>query len=142
MNSDDFEKRLESQPLRRIPSEWRKQILPGTKSSPHSSFTSRHSFLSTLHSQLSTILWPNPKAWAGLAAVWMLIFAIQFETKNQTPLVATVSASARTQTVTMLKDQQKILAELMDNAEPRDVDKPRRLPNQPHSELREPFSMA
>jgi hypothetical protein len=70
MNPDDFEKRLQRQPLRKIPSEWRESILQEAKSAPHSSPVIRHSFLSTLNSTLSTILWPNPKAWAGLAAVW------------------------------------------------------------------------
>jgi hypothetical protein len=135
MNSDDFEKRLQRQPLRRIPSEWREDILRGASRCRPSTLDPRPSFLSAL-------LWPNPKAWIGLAAAWMLILALNRASKNQSPTMAATSKTSQTEMVANLKDQQKILVELMGSAEPRDTDKPRRLPAQPHSELHEPYSMA
>jgi hypothetical protein len=136
MKPDDFEKRLQSQPLRQIPSEWRQQILANAASD----VAVRPSLISIIHSQISALLWPSPKAWIGLAGVWVLIFAIQFESRNHTPMVAMVSKPSRTEAVITFKDQQKILAELMNNSEPRDVDRPRHIPNQPHSERHNPFS--
>jgi len=140
MNPDEFEKRLQRQPLRQIPGEWRQEILKGATSIRHSSPVTRHSFLTTLNHQLSTIFWPNPKAWAGLAAVWVVIFALHFGARDSAPILATVSSPS--ETVAALKDQQKILAELIGTAEPRELEKPRRLPAQPHSERRTLTSMA
>jgi hypothetical protein len=95
MNTDDFEQRLQRQPLRQIPSEWRRDILSAAKSTaanpaPRSAFCV--SFLSTINAQLSTILWPHPKAWAGLVAVWILIFAVDFSVRDATPVVAEKAA--------------------------------------------------
>jgi hypothetical protein len=140
MNSDDFEKRLQRVPLREIPSGWRENILRGAIASHQSSPVTRHSLLSTINSHLSTLLWPNPKAWVGLAAVWVLIFTIQFEARSHAPMASAANAS-RAATVITLKEEQTILAELMGSNEPREADKPRRLPAQPHSELRRLFSM-
>ena len=135
MKPDDFEKRLQSQPLRRIPSEWRAEILKNAESSRPSILDPRTSFLSAL-------LWPNPKAWIGLAAVWVLSFAIQFESRNGARVVIGTSKTTRTEMLAALKDQRVILVELINSTEPRDVDKSRHLSNRPHSESRRPFSIA
>jgi hypothetical protein len=133
--NDDFEKRLQRQPLRKIPSDWREQILQGAKSPPHSSFEIRHSFLSTL-------LWPNPKAWAGLAAAWVVIFALQFASRDPSQRIESVSATSRPVYLMTLKEEQQTLAELMGNNPPPDVEKPRRVSPPPRSDLRISISMA
>jgi hypothetical protein len=140
MNSDDFEKRLQRVPLRQIPSEWRDTILKGATTSRPRSPASRRSLLSTINSGLSTLLWPNPKAWAGLAAVWVLIFVLNREAKEGSPMMAAVSTSS-SETVAALKDQQKILVELIGSNEPQEIDKPRHFPPWPHSERRTKTSM-
>src|ERR1041385_3475074 len=82
MNLDDFERRLQHQSMRNIPPEWRAEILSAaepaadTRSAQDSPLHARRSVLSTLNHQLLTILWPSPKAWAGLAAVWVAILAV------------------------------------------------------------------
>src|SRR2546430_18777 len=84
MNLDDFEKRLQGQRMREIPSEWRNEILSATRQAtdiqPATRFThhaSRITYaLSTLNHHLSTILWPSPRAWAGLAAIWVIVLAV------------------------------------------------------------------
>lgn len=68
--------------MREIPSEWRSEILAATHEAagigyaPRTTLHASRSVLSTLNSRLSTLLWPSPKAWAGLAAVWIAILAI------------------------------------------------------------------
>jgi hypothetical protein len=73
MNADDFESKLRQQPFRSLPTEWREDILRATRTG--------------LSSQPSTInhqpqlrwrdwLWPSPVAWAGLAAAWVAIIAL------------------------------------------------------------------
>jgi hypothetical protein len=115
MKPDDFEQRLQRQPLRQIPNKWREEILKAAESAfvtPHSPPVTRPSWLSALNTQLSTILWPHPKAWAGLAAVWILIFAVDFSMRDKTPVVAGKSASPSPEVVAELKQQQRLLAEL------------------------------
>jgi hypothetical protein len=67
MNLDDFEARLGRQPLRPVPPAWRDAILDSSRPS-------------TLNPQPSTSwrswLWPSPVAWAGLAATWVVILAL------------------------------------------------------------------
>ena len=127
MKPEDFEKRLQSQPMRQIPTEWRKQILRGAT-------PARPSFLSTLNHQLSTILWPNPKAWAGLAAVWIAIFALQSTSHSGSRMVASAPAPHRYFFGDRLKDEQQTLVELMGNNQPVDADQPRNAGPKPHSE--------
>ena len=96
MNTDDFEKRLQRQPLRQMPGEWREEILSAARQASlpeHAPRTTHHvppspSLLSTLHHQLSTLLWPHPTAWAGLAAVWVVILGINLTTRDATTAVA------------------------------------------------------
>ena len=137
MNPDDFEKRLQRQPLREIPPEWREpDFAPCLDDSPSSLVPL------PLNHQLSTILWPNRKAWAGLAAVWILIFALHLAGRESTPMMATIPAAASSNTIMTLKEQQKILVELMGNNDPTDAEKPRNFPAQPHTERRRATSMA
>src|SRR5579872_3635724 len=107
MKPDDFEQKLQHQALRQIPAEWRSQILDAATSC-HVSRVTRHSFFSTLNHQLSTILWPHPKAWAGLAAVWILIFAVDFSIRDKSPVLAEKSAPPSPEVVAELKQQQRL----------------------------------
>jgi hypothetical protein len=134
MKPEDFEKRLQSQPMRQIPTEWRQEILREAKSASHSSFVIRHSFLSTLNHHLSTLLWPNPKAWAGLAAVWLAIFALQSASHSGSRVVAAAPARQPSLFWNRLKDEEQTLVELMDNSQPVDADQPRNGDPKPRSE--------
>ncbi len=137
MKPDDFEQRLQCQPLRQIPTEWREEILKAAESAvvtPHSPPVTRASWLSVLNAQLSTILWPHPKAWAGLAAVWILIFAVDFSMRDKTPVVAGKSAPPSPDVVAELKQQQRLLAELFGVRDPGDAGRPKATAPQPRSE--------
>lgn len=115
MKPGDLEQRLERQPLRQVPTEWRAEILTAAESAValrHSPPVTRSSWLSTFNHQVSTILWPNPQAWAGLAAVWILIFAVDFSVRDKTPVVARKSAPPSPEVVAEMKQQQRLLAEL------------------------------
>jgi hypothetical protein len=134
--TEQFERRLSRQPLRQIPAEWRGEILSAAREaavSRHPSPVTRHSFLSTFNHQLSTILWPHPKAWAGLAAVWILIFAVDFSMRDTSPVVAEKAAPPSPEVIVELKQQQRMLAELIGSSQARDAELPRFLP-QPRSE--------
>jgi hypothetical protein len=128
---EQFERRLSRQPLRQVPAEWRSEILSAAK---HASRPApRTSFLSTFNHQLSTLLWPHPKAWAGLAAVWILIFAVDFSMHDKLPVMAERAAPPSPEVIVELKRQQRMLAELIGAGQASEAELPRFLP-QPRSE--------
>jgi hypothetical protein len=131
MKPDDFEQKIQRQPLRQIPGGWRGEILSAAKSA--SCPVPRASFLSTLNHQLSTLLWPHPKAWAGLAAVWVLIFALDFSMRDKSPVVAEKSAPPSPEVIVELKQQQRMLAELIGARETHDAE-PQQFFPRPRSE--------
>jgi hypothetical protein len=74
MNTDDFEQRLQRQPLRPVPPEWRDEILAAARAgAAPSSLAPRPSPLLSL---LRDWLWPHPVAWGALAAGWALVVVL------------------------------------------------------------------
>ena len=144
MNSDNFEQRLRRQSPRQMPTGWREEILSAVTNavSRHSSPFARHSLLSTINHQLSTLLWPHPRAWAGLAAVWLVILAVNFSARDDSAAVAKKVSPLTPEMRMVLKQQKMILAELI---EPRETPmaEPRKLyPPKPRSELRNEFAIS
>ena len=63
---NDFERKLRDTPLRPPPAEWRAEILAALPN--HQPAASRwHEWL-----------WPPPLAWGTLAAIWIVLCAIEF----------------------------------------------------------------
>lgn len=128
--ADQFEQRLGRQPLKSIPAEWRAEILTAARAAQ----PSRHVWLSTLNSQLSTVFWPHPKAWAGLATVWVFIFALNFSMRDTSPRVAEKSAPPSPEVMVELKKQQLLFAELVGPRELSDADRQKLFAPKPRSE--------
>ena len=136
MKLDDFEQKLQRQPLRQVPAEWREEILVAAdvnrRNRPVREFTFAATpfrrFLSTLNAQLSTILWPHPRAWAGLAAVWILILAVNFSLRDPAPAMADKSAPSSPEVIAELRQQQRLLVELMGSSQTREAEPPKFLP--------------
>jgi hypothetical protein len=124
---EQFERHLSRQPLKKIPGEWRAEILAvaGVKRREAvRAFTSA----ATIRSRLREIFWPAPAAWAGLAAVWILIFAVDFSMRDTTPVMTEKAAPPSPEVVVELKQQQRMLAELIGASQARDAEPPRFLP--------------
>ncbi len=139
MNEDlePFERRLSRQPFRQIPGGWRDEILAAASEAMAANHAARGphpSFLSTLNHQLSTVLWPHPAAWAGLAAAWVLIFAVDFSIRDRSPVVAEKSAPPSPEVLVELRQQQRLLAELIGPRDARDADRSKSSVPQPRSE--------
>src|ERR1017187_941802 len=47
--------------------------------------------------QLSTLLWPHPTAWAGLAAVWLVILGVNLTTREASTVVSKRAAPVSSQ---------------------------------------------
>ncbi|HWD94027.1 MAG TPA: hypothetical protein VG938_16975 [Verrucomicrobiae bacterium] len=142
MKMDEFEKHLQRQPLRKVPGEWREEILRAAASTRPSPVEIPPSFLSTLTHQLSTILWPHPRAWAGLGCVWILIFALHFATQDGSPRMASRTPPPSPEVMVAFRNQQKLMTELIGNNEPQEMERPKSFPAQPHSERCKNTSMA
>ena len=150
MNTEDFEKRLQRQPLRKIPGEWREEILSAARQaspSEHAPRTTHHapaprSLLSTLIHQLSTLLWPHPTAWAGLAAVWLVILGINLTTRDASARVAKHTAPVSPQVIMAFQEQERLLAELIGTSEVPVAERPNPAPPRPRSERRRELLVA
>jgi hypothetical protein len=144
MNSDDFEKRLQRQALRQVPGEWRADVLAAARQASlaeHARCTTRHvsalrSLLSTLNSQLSTILWPHPVAWAGLAAVWLLIGGLNLATREAPLRVARHAAPLSPEVLMASQEQERLLAELIGRREAPVAEPPKAGSPRPRSDRR------
>ena len=140
MNPDDFEHRLARLPVKEIPGEWRADILSAARAAqpaPHASRLTPHGWLSTLNSQLSSFFWPHPKAWAGLAAVWVCIVALNFSTRDTSVRLAEKVSPPSAEVIVELRKQQKLYAELMGVNEPREADRPKDATARPRTQRME-----
>lgn len=134
---DQFEQRLRRQPEKPIPAGWRAEILGACREARVEKRRPERDWLSTFAARLSTVLWPHPKAWAGLAAVWISIFILHFSVRDTTPVAAEKSAPPSPELVVELRQQQKMLAELVGAPEVRVADRQPRFTPKPRSELTE-----
>jgi hypothetical protein len=140
MKPDEFETRLSRQPLKEIPAGWRAEILETAREAQTARQASRsthQSFFATLHRQLSTLLWPHPKAWAGLAAVWICLLVLNLSTREASPRRAVKSAPPSPEVLVELKKQQRMFAELVGANEPLDADRQKIFSPKPRSERTE-----
>jgi hypothetical protein len=150
MKMEDFEKRLQRQPLRPVPGEWRQQILSAARQASlpqHATRNTQHapaprSLFSTLHHQLSTLLWPHPAAWAGLAAIWLMILGVNLTTQDASQAVAKHDSPVSPQVFMAFQEQERLLSELIGPSDTPVAERPKpRLPR-PRSEGRQALVMA
>jgi hypothetical protein len=112
MKPDDFENQLQRQPLRAVPSEWRAEILQAARASvsPRASRLTPHAL-----PWWREWLWPSPQAWAGLAAVWLVILGLNATTSSQSVEIAKQTSKPSPEAETTLAAQRRELARLLDN---------------------------
>src|SRR5580658_6996286 len=118
MNSD-FEKRLQEVPMREMPSHWKAGIIAATQPQP---------------AWWREWLWPNPRAWAGLAAAWGFIFLLHLNTPEN-PASGQGGSSSR-QDYAFLKQETEIIAQLSASEESRLAPPPPPAATKPRSSRR------
>ena len=142
MKTDDFEQRLQRQPLRSIPSEWREEILVAADVNRRTQPVRELTFAATFRLRLRELLWPCPQAWAGLATVWLVILVLNLATGERATTVATKQSPPPSPEMLMaLREQQRLLAELIGSKETPVADKSKSALPQPRSERRNEFMM-
>jgi hypothetical protein len=114
----EFEKQLERQTMRELPREWRSQILKAASGAERP----------TLVERLSGWLWPHPRAWAGLAAAWVVIFLLHLSAPDK-PRFARVSSPMTIQSLAKMHEQTLLMAQLLGSLD--DGDQPAALPPAP-----------
>jgi hypothetical protein len=134
---EPFERRLKRQPLRQTPAAWREEILSAAMEAQplrHSSAIDGDSLLSLINRRITSLLWPHPVAWGGLAAIWIFIFAVNYSLRDHTLMVAEKVTPPSAEVVAELRQQQRMLAELMGANESGDADRPKVFVPRPRSE--------
>jgi hypothetical protein len=140
--TEQFEQRLRRQPMKPVPAEWRAEILAAARDARGGASAERRQQVSLVGGFLpkaatrawfQNLFWPHPKAWAGLAAVWVLILVLNFSSHDTAPVVAEKTAPPSPEMVAQLRQQQRMLAELIGSREPADADRSKTLAPQPRS---------
>lgn len=124
--NDDFENQIQRQPLKKIPGEWRAEILVAADLNRRK--IREFTFAATVASGLRQIFWPHPKAWAGLAAVWIFIFAVNFSIRDKSPVVAEKVAPPSPEVIAELQKQRLLFAQLIGSSDVREAEPPKFFP--------------
>jgi hypothetical protein len=145
MKTDDFEKRLQQVAPRNIPAEWRLEVLrvARARSSRRQEAqtpvpASRHGLFAEFIHRLSLLSRPHRAAWAGLAAVWVLIMALNLSAHDRSTTVATSTITPPSpQVMAAWRAQYRELAALTDPNPPRAPEPARNQLPQPRSSRRD-----
>ncbi len=113
MNPEDFESQLRQQSLRSLPSEWRREILATAAKNVRSTAAAPVPQRSGLGG-LAALFWPHPGAWAGLAATWVAIAALNHAGAGPEPVtVAKSSPPTSPAMILVWREQQQELLRLV-----------------------------
>jgi hypothetical protein len=144
MTSDDFEQRLQRQPLREVPGEWRSDILSNAHQALYeksqASFWSRAwQHILKPNTKAAILLWPSSKAWASLAVVWVLLLIVNFSTNEKSRFVSPGSLKPTKETFMAWREQERLVIEILEPHETPVADKPKPVVPRPRSERQNEF---
>ena len=113
MNSE-FEKRLEQQPMRKVPADWRAEILRNAQAagSLNSSPVTRQSLLVPLRQLVLSIRWHL----AGISAAWLLIAVLNMD--RPSPVMVTIAKANRSSSQELVKALQENRRQIVELVEP------------------------
>jgi len=82
------------------------------------------------------LVWPCRRIWAGLAAVWILIFAVNFSQRDPSELMARKTPPPSPEMILTFRQQDILLAELIGQNETQAAEPPKTFSPRPSSERR------
>ena len=59
------------------------------------------------------LIWPSRRAWAGLAALWLIVLAVNLEMKAAFPVARAAGQVPASEVVQAFAEQRRVLAELL-----------------------------
>jgi len=137
---DSFEEKLKRQKLRPVPAAWREEILTAAREAAKTETqppAGNDSFIQYWKHRLSNLLWPHPVAWGGLAATWLVIFALNIASSDPAePRMARDTSPPSPELRQLLREQEQMFAELISPLEKSAAVEPKRRGSQPRSAAR------
>jgi hypothetical protein len=114
MKPDEFEQQLQRQPLQSPPEEWRREILEAANAAARARSPACNPPCEPWWREW---LWPSPRAWAGLAAAWVIILSLNTARLATPAGVANGSPLPSREMIMALSAQRRELAELLGDAQ-------------------------
>jgi|SRR5580692_11380141 hypothetical protein len=93
-------------------------------------------FVNVLLAFWRELIWPCRRIWAGLAAIWVLIFAVNFSQRDKSEMMAGKTPLPSPEMILVFGQQERLLAELTDQKETPVAEPPKLFLPQPRSEGR------
>ena len=117
MKNDDFEANLRSTSLKPVPPEWRQQILRAAEREldKTTSAIARNEQSGAI-AWLVAWLWPNPVAWGGLAALWLMILGANLSPTGPDVARRELWAETKSPRPVSLAEQRALLSHLLEPA--------------------------
>ncbi len=123
---NEFEQRLRQVPLKPVPPEWRAEILAAAgQLTPDCSGPAPLSWRARWLAGWHSLFWPHPRAWAGLAVVWVVIAGLHVSQSDDAPVVEQ-SAASTPERLADLRQQQQMLVELLGANRASEAEPPKR----------------
>jgi hypothetical protein len=143
MKTDDFEKRLRQQALRKIPGEWRAEILDTTKKQPcRAVVQTSWSPLNLLFIPWRELIWPSRRVWSGIAAAWVVIVAVNHHDSRNPGLAGHTFTPPSPAVLMAWREQELSLTDFAEPRETRGAGVPKKAAPAPHSEWHNQFLQA
>jgi hypothetical protein len=132
MKPDEFEQRLRRQSWREVPPAWRREILAAARAAGSPDHP-REPAAARWWGQLSFLLWPSPRAWAAVAAAWLVILSGNLLINAGAP-AASGQPMNEAHLMENLRQRQRAMAELLEPAET--IESPGTMRPAPRGDLR------
>lgn len=120
MNMDDFEKKLRRQELRKIPGDWRAEILQSAQAEATGAAARRPEpvLLSVGLTIWRELIQPCRYAWSGMAALWLVFWMINAQTRPAERPTQMARSTRRTTQQMRFLEQRQVMAELTGDSSP------------------------